>query len=344
MLSLRDTRNNPGIKRVLARCSNTQQAIDLINEGARRLMRRGDWLETVVPVFVCVYNGCVVMPRYVQQVRKMNVCNRAVSVHNNWFEFLAYNQNYCGWGQWLNGWLGQQCGMNAEGSTSVFQDVQGEGRTIRAYARCNEDYGKTMRIFGKDNNGQDLITQDPVTGTITQGALITLDTPFGSTASFVRSIDYVTRETTTCPVDVYAYNASTDLLEDVAHYQPSETTPTYARYKLNVSWPQTAQGCSTSAVQANCCTARRGVVIMAKLRFIDAATDDDLVLVPCVDALKLMIMAINREDAYDRQGARDLERDAIEVMNRELENNSPDDQFSAGVNTLGPDVWTNRCF
>lgn len=340
MLTLADTRNSPGIRRIIAKCKNSQQATDLINEAARRLMRRGDWFDTYVPVFICVYNGCLVMPRYVQQVRKVNLCNREIPVRNGWFEFLSYNQNYCGWGTWLNSWLGATAGMRSTGSSPVFQDIQGDGRYIRAYPRALADVGKTMRFYGQDNNGQPLITKNLVTGEITQGALLTIADPFGSTNQPVRHIDCVVREPTTLIVDVYAFNAATNLLEDIAHYEPTETTPTYSRYNLTTPW----QWGSQSGTTGNCCNARKGIVAMVKLRFIDAQSPNDLVLVPCVDALKVQIMALILEDSYDRAGAREMEKDAIEIMNRELENNSPDDVFSVGVNTLGPGVWSNQAF
>ncbi len=342
MLSLLDTQNAPGIRRVLGSCPTSQDAIDIINEAASRLMRRGDWFETFVPIFVCVYNGCLVMPRYVQQIRRINVCNREIPVHNGWYEFLAYNQHHCGWHQWLSSWLGHESSMKQESVSPVFQDVQGDGRLIRAYARCNADLGKTMRIFGEDNNGQPLITQDPFTGAITQGALLTIASPFGSTSTFVRSISYVVRDPTTMIVDVYAYNASTNLLEDIAHYEPTETTPTYSRYRLNIRFPV----CSANATAfiPNCCGVARGVVMMVKLRWIAAQNPYDLVLVPCTDALKLMIKAIQLEEKGDREGRRAFELDAIEVMNRELENNSPDEQFALANNSLGPGVWSNQMF
>lgn len=340
MLTLLDTQRSPGIKRVIGVCNTSQDATDLINEAARRLMRRGDWFDTAVPIFVCVYNGCLVMPRYVQQVRRINFCNREIPVKNGWFEFLAYNQSYCGWGTWLSSWLGQQCGITQQASTSVFQDVMGDGRTIRAYARCAADIGKTMTIYGLDNNGQPLVTLNTTTGAITQGALLTIASPFGSTASFVRRIDYIVRDPTTMMTDVYAYNSVTNLLEDIAHYEPSETTPTYTRYRLNIPWP----ACGSGTVQPNCCGTKRGVVMLVKLRWIEAQQPNDLVLVPDVDALKLMIMSIVAEDSRDRNSARAFEKDAIEVLNRTLEDNSPDDIFSVSNESLGPGVRSNSCF
>lgn len=342
MLSLLDTQNAPGIRRILGTCSTSQDAIDIINEAASRLMRRGDWFETFVPVFLCVFNGCLVLPRYVLQVRRINFCNREIPVHNGWYEFLAYNQHYCGWSKWLTGWLGHETQIRQEATSAVFQDVQGDGRLIRAYPRCQADIGKTMRIFGLDNNGQPLITQDPVTGIITQGQLLTIASPFGSTSTFVRSISYVVRDPTTMIVDVYAYNATTNLLEDIAHYEPTETTPTYSRYKLNVNWPVASANATTFI--PNCCGVSRGVVMMVKLRWIPAVNPYDLVMVPCIDALKVMIKAIQEEEKGNRDARMGYEKDAIEILNRELEINVPDDQFAFANNSLGPGVLSNQCF
>jgi len=340
VITLLDCQNSPGLKRIAGACPTTQDFTDLVNEAARRLMRRGDWFDTAIPIFVCVYNGCLVMPRYVQQIRKINFCNREIQVKNGWFEFLAYNQNHCGWSTWLSSWLGQQSGITQQGSSAVFQDVLGDGRTIRAYARCSQDIGKQMRIFGLDNNGQPLITMDPTSGEITQGALLTIASPFGSTSTFVRRIDYVVREQTTMIVDVYAYNSVTNLLEDIAHYEPSETTPTYSRYKLNIPWPN----CGTGSIQPNCCGTQRGVVMLVKLRFIDAQQPNDLVLVPCVDALKVMVQAVLMEDANNFSAAKEREATAIEILQRETENNSPDEIFSVSLQSLGSGVRSNQVF
>src|SRR5258707_15264722 len=82
MLTLLDCQNSPGLKRIAGACSTTQDFTDLVNEAARRLMRRGDRFDTAIPIFVCVNNGCLVMPRYVQQIRRINFCNHEIKVRN----------------------------------------------------------------------------------------------------------------------------------------------------------------------------------------------------------------------------------------------------------------------
>lgn len=340
MLTLLDCQNDNGLISVAGFAPASADFIDMVNASQRRLLRRGDWFETFLPIFVCVYNGCLVMPRYVKQIRSINYCHRSIPVRNGWWEFLAFNQQYCGWGNFLHAWSGHHTGLSQVGTSSVFQDVMGDGRLIRAYPRNPADVGQTMTIFGLDNNGQPLADTSPQ-GVITPGAAITLAVPFGSTSQMVRQINYVTRTVTQSMVDCYAYNTATNLLEELAHYEPSETTPSYARYKLNIPWPVSG---SSTIVQPGCCGVTRGVLMMVKLAYIPALSAWDLVLISNIDALKKMFLSIKRENAEDISGSKSYEEDAVHEMNREFEDNFPDTQFAAGVNVLGPRVRNNQCF
>jgi hypothetical protein len=336
MLTLSDTYDpNTRIDQITGKCARTVEWISLINTASRRLANRGDWNNTVVPIYICVMNGCVVWPRYVKQIRRINVCSHAIPIHNSWYKFLSAYQSDCGW----QGWRGAEVGFSFDGQTAVVQDVMGDGRYIRAYARNAVDFGKTLTIFGIDNDGQPLAHKD-ADGNWVPGAVITLADPYGSTNTYVRRIDYVTKDVTQQIVDVFAYNASTDLLEEVAHYDPGEVTPTYTKSKLNMAWPT----CCTGTVTPNCCGTRRGILAMVKLRYIPAAFDTDLILIDNVDALRKMIMSIKAEEAGDFTARQQWEADAVHEMNRDLEDNSPDENFSVADNTIGSRVRCNQVF
>lgn len=338
MISLGAVKQSRSIQ-IAAACGNSPEFVSLVNDACRRLLRRGDWFNTFVPMFVCVFQGCLVWPRYVAQVRKVNVCNVALPVHNAWYEFLPSNQRQCGggWGMW-GGFRGPECGVFQQGTSPVLQDVMGDGRLIRAYARCQPDLGKTIKIFGTDNNGQPLMTRDN-NGDWTPGITLVLAAPFASTSTYVRHIDYVIKDQTQCIVDVYGYNAATNLLEDIAHYEGNETEPSYVRQKLNVAWPTFGTG----SIQPNCCGTKRGVLAMVKLRHVDAQVDSDLLVMDNIDAIKLEIMSIKAEEASNFKEKQQWEASAVEVLNRDLEINSPDEEFSAAPNVLGPRVWSNQC-
>jgi hypothetical protein len=335
MLTLAQCRNNAALKRIAGKCPTSQDFADLVNESVHRLLKRGAWFSTEVPVYMCVYQGCFVPPRYVLEIRKVNLCHQALPIRNLYYQFMPAYQHNCGY----QGWKGTEVGFSQNGTSPVFQDVMGEGRLIRAYARANSDLGKTMTIFGTDNNGQPLSTYQP-DGSVTPGVTIVLASPFGSTATYVRHIDRIIRDATEDIVDVYAYNATTNLLEPVGQYEPNDTAPEFARYKLSAPWPYL----STGSVQPNCCGTAQGVVALVKLRYIEAVNDTDMVLIDDISALKKMILSIIREDAGDFQGAKAFEMDAVSTLNRQLEDHNPEDQFAASNDTLGPHVWSNQIF
>jgi len=325
------------IVQIASACADSVEFISLINDAARRYMRRGDFIGTVEDIFVCVTNGCFVAPRYVGAIRRVNVCNRSVQVENGWWRFMPSNQRECSW----HSWMGQQVsGLEQRGTSSVFQDIQGEGRLIRAYTRCQADLGKTVQIFGTDNNGQALQTENP-DGTWETGVTLTLGTPFASTSTYVRHIDYVVKDPTECPINLYAYNATADVLEDLAQYEPSETNPQYSKYHLSMNWPNHGTGTVSGP---GCCGVKFGVLLRVKLKFIPAQVDTDALPINNVDALKMMIMSVKAEEAGDFQTAKAWELAAVHEGNLEIADEIPEEQFAVNNNVLGPHTWSQQCF
>ena len=316
--------------------------VSYINQAARKLLRRGDFPGTVVPIFVCVRQGCVVWPRYVESVRKLNMCNRDISVRNLWYRFMEHDRGCSDWPSSMRGWLGQTLsGLFDEGTTSVTQDIMGDGRLIRVYARCQNDLGKTITFYGEDNNGQVIMTRD-ANDNWSEGVTLTLKMPFASTTEYVRKIYYVIKESTQCPVDVYAYNASQNVLEDIAHYEGSETKPTYQKTKLSVAMggPWSCGAGSTP----NCCATLKGVMALVKLRHIPASNPDDLIVPPNEDALEDMIQSIKFKEKGDMVNSMAFEASALRELNRDSENVSPEDVLSTNDLTVGTRGFTNSQF
>lgn len=311
LLTLQEVRDS-GVINISGVCANSDEFTRLINEATRRLMRRGDWPETVLPIYVCIKRGCVVFPRYVLQVRKLNYCKCPVQVRNNWYQFGDYRtyRGNCGWNASV---LGQT-------QTPTFQDVQGESRLIRVYPRCQNDLGKEIKLFGLDNYGQPLT--EKVDGTWVQGITLTLALPFVSTAVYVRSIDRVLKDETECPVNMYAYNAETDSLEDLAQYDGSETNPSYSKYQIKIC---TGKPCDESFP----------IVAMVKLRFIPAKNADDLVLIENIDALKDMVQSIRLREQGDGDGANEFELSAIRELNLQLRDEFPEDEMPVDFGETG---------
>lgn len=328
MLTLGDCKNDYGLQRVAGYSPSSPEFTDYVNTACRRLLRRGDFPGTTEGIYVAIYQGCVTWPRYVKNIRRMSVCHhRDVPTKNKWWEWVG-DRSSCAAGGATDRHLIHM------GNSSVFQNVLGDGRYVVAYARHAQDYGKTLTIYGTDNNGQriqtNLITgwQDGVTLTFAQGPV--------STPAFVRRIDYIVKDLTTGPIDVYALNTATGLLEDVAHYEGSETRPSYMTSKFSLGL------CSCSSCTSGIVPA--GVEALIKLRFIPAINDNDLVIIDNIDALKSEIQALRLGEAGDIQGKTSAGMDAVAELNRDLEDSSPDAQFSVSVNILGKRGRTNQAF
>jgi len=321
-------------------CPLTPEFLRILNEATERLMNRGDWPGTIVPIQTCVYQGCVVWPRYVGTVRHINACNVPLPVQNMWTQFLLHNspnwqQGTRWWG--VNGW-GSNLGatitttglaygngtfpyMMDQGKSPTFQDIQGDGRFVRFYPQYQADIGKTITIFGVDNNNQPLMTKQ-ADGTWREGWVVTLAAPYGSTSDFVRRIDRLLLDDMQGQVFGYAYNSATSLLEPLGQYEPGDVNPAFERYRLELS----------GVPNANCL---QSVVALVKLKFIPARYDADLVLIDNIPALKLMMGCIRAEEANNLQLANEFEVRAIRELNRDLDDKSPKEQIQVGLSTLG---------
>lgn len=331
LATLKEIRDS-ALANVAGSCPSSAAFSQLVNEATRRLMRRGDWAGTVVRIMVCARRGCVVWPRYVGKVRKINHCQgSALPVRNLWWDFVEENRptNLCG----------PELGLVAFGKSPVFQDILGSKRLVRAYPGCPADVGKTVTLFGLDENNQPLRTANQ-DGTWTEGVKITMAIPFGSTSVFVNRVDRVSKEITQLDVHLYAYDSVNNVLEDMAVYEPGETNPDYERSQLRSGC---AGSCGTTGIVS--CATSQSVIALVKLKFIPASVGTDLVLIQNLDALKLMVQAIKFSEAGDRTSAQAYEADAIRELNLELRDESPIEEMPVSFGEFANNrIGQQRCF
>lgn len=323
------------LKEIAQACPDSDDFASLLNEATQALMTRGDWAGVVVPIMVCVRNGCVTWPRYVGKVRRLNNCGAEIKIGNQWWDFVN-RQTYDNWGNawgWGgSGWLGNGINggwghgggggmMTNQGRYPTFADIYpNTERLVRAYCLCQEDVGQTVQIFGVDNNQQPLRTHDTVNNVWTDGITITLAVPFGSTSVFVGRIDRVIKTVTQCNVPLYAYDPNANVLEDLANYEPSETLPNYERDRISAGGSWTGGGCGGTTG----CT--KSIVALVKLQFVPVVADTDLVLISNVRALKFAIQAVKLEESNQDEAAAVKMGQAVKELNLELSDEYPLDQ------------------
>lgn len=340
MLTVLDAKNST-LANIAGVSTDSTDFLRLLNDATRRLLRRGDWPGTIVPIHVCVRNGCVVWPRFVEQVRAINACGKHVHVRGQWYDFLEYRQYHsCCGGSSCSSTSSTSCSTGCGPRAMTFvahvplhTDIYGDGYYIVAIRQANIDNGKTVQIFGVDGNtapgarGNTLRTNNG-DGTWSDGITLTLADDYAVSTVMVRRIDRVVKAVTQGQVYLFMSNtnnaatlsARTSLIP-IASYDPGETSPDYMRYRLNIP-----QCCGTD----NCGT-EQSIVALVKLKYIEAKVDADWVLIDNLDALKDMMQSLKAKEAGDIAGSRQLEADAIRELNLQSADQLPDYQIPVNI-------------
>lgn len=298
-------------------CSTSNEFKQLVNDATEILMNRGDWPGLILPMQFCVRsNGCLVVPRFAGSIRKLNRCrNQHVFSDNYWWNFVdgGLYRDWCGMP------YNQQRELTFMGGSPVYQDIPADGQwLIRAYPTKQADVGKTITIFGTDGNGQTLRHKEPTTNTWFDGTVIRMQVPFGTTRpsgppNYVRHIDRVLKEVTQGDVALYAYRPSDGTQIQLAQYAPSEENPQYSKYQLR-------GGCSTGTCGTN---GVFSVLALVKLQFIPVETDNDVVLIPSMMALKYAIQSIKYAEANEEDKSAKYMALAVRELAHVLDNEMP---------------------
>lgn len=261
-------------------------------------------------------------------------CQGHLYIKNQWYDFLGENwinwRNQWGWGSGMGAynspwWNYSQCQTNMVGIGRVptFDTIHGDARKVRVYAQCNEDWGKTVTIFGIDNTGNALTYRDSA-GNWQPGNLLVLQSPYAETLGYVSRIDRVVKEVTQRPVSMFAWNTTDSVLEELAIYDPGETDPSFIQYRLGLPCLRNEDGTEKF----------RQMTALVKLRYIPVEHDTDLIPLS-MPAVKLMLAAIRSEEGNDFQTSETLIAKAIKESNLILADRNPGKQISISNNPVG---------
>lgn len=339
MLSLSNI-STPAFQSATGYPAGTSDFNEVLNQVVPRLLQRGDWPGSLIPIRVAVYNGCVTWFRYVAHVRALHACHGNIPVKSVWTEFLPYSgrRSLHGW----EAWKGHERRMVNQFQSPVYNDIYGPGLYVRLYCDLPQDVGTICTIFGTDNNNQPLQTIN-LDGSTSFGATFTIQAQvgpggqafWGSTSTPVSRIDNVIVGKTQGMKRLYAHDSNQNALYDLAVYEPSETNPSYVRQQLE-GGRRGQWGCSCSET----------VIALVKLKFIplQCPTDGLIFLEGAQGALLHGCRAVKREEAGDFNGAKTFWALAVEELNRMAEDFQPDDQFPVVNEIFGGRTYTNQMF
>ena len=361
-------------------CADNPQLLARTNEAQERLLNKGLYAGTYGRYSVCVYGGCITLPREFETILGYNYDGAAAQVYNQWYEFMANGPGMSPAGAWRQ--------LQDRGFVPSFRPLDSQ-RYIRVYTDLAEDATSTILFRGSDSynnrvqtiengayidgerlnlsagsgnssvlvsgltgtnaegngvyaysgvlsgytyyrkavdasdtlgpwiiygaSGSDWYISNGVNGDVTNGVglypwsvswggSITLTELPRTTVNAFRSIDAINKTATKGWVRVYAVDPTTGSEYCIAILAPDETLPQYRRYAIPGHERQ--EGVN--------------VTVLAKRKFIPVFTDDDDLIVTNLGALKMMAIAIEKEENNNLDEALKYEEKAVELLREEL--------------------------
>jgi hypothetical protein len=205
-----------------------------------------DGLTGYVDIVVSGYRY-VTLPRFVDAPVAISINGRPAYMRNKWAEFHLNGPGSDEYGgQWMAGmnfgsWYGfggsgrwgQIHAWDSVGQVVTINPINAVSQLVAIPDSINDD-GKTMRIYGYDQNGKRIIGADGADGftlVVDHNKLI----PDIDSDQQIARIERITRQATSNFVHLYAYDAqqqTTSVL--LGYYYPDETEPQYFRIKLPI--------------------------------------------------------------------------------------------------------------
>ncbi len=278
--------------------------VGLLNDAVRQLLDLGSWWSTVQEMVGCAYGTRIVWPCRIDAVLAVTVNSDRVALANNWFKFVqAPVINYSG----------KNATISVDGTTPLFRECPEARGILRFYVGSPADVGKTVTVYGTDEN------KNPITQTLTL-------TANGVDSKLLSSVSAIAKDITVAEVKAYWFRANVGLLEIAGVYRPNETAPEYLYSNLRRYY------------QGNCtpdtCVTVRALV---KRGYEPMVLDTDICLIDNEDALKEMVQAIKKRESGDIAGAAQFELSAIRRLNRQLKTRFPIDQTQVSIKPFGSD-------
>jgi hypothetical protein len=305
-------------------CNNT--TLDArINEATRRLMVKANWPMTERFMRVLSANRTVPLPREVEKIISADICGTPTHVWGSNYEFLdggpgdlsmyttyGSGKDLIDMGDGYPTMYDIPSILSVDTSTAVNTDdiTFGTGYYLMAFSTDPLDKDLELTVRGSAERNSDIFTgategesfglnlwKNGTEGLI-HGPLTNLVV---STSTF-RDIKQVYKPVTRGYITLYAVKPADNYMFLLAKYHPSDTVPGFRRYRI------------TNTVEDD----HANVFARVKLRYVPVSHEKDVLLIQNLDALKLMVMAITKENAGDLNGAVAYETQAVRLLNEQL--------------------------
>ena len=341
MLTFGTLKRHSRMWEITASTVQSPQFASLVNESVDSLLMRGDWTSTIQPIMFVAKRGEFTVPPHVDHIRKMNIRGRETNINNVFYQFVDRNF-YSSWtGHDFYGDVsntrenrgGRMSNLDPVGYFPTYNDILCPSY-LRVYPQSRNDIGKKITIYGFDINGSRMMSRQP-SGILTDGCELILKVPFAQSSQVWRPgpIERIVKDETQDVVRLYSVDAATQTINvDLAVYLPYEISPSYQRYRLQAGRGGINEWGVPDCNQGDC---NFPVMCLVKVKYVPVISDNDLVLIDNVEAIKLWCQSIKASEANDGEAVVELQARAIAALNRQLNNEVQDDGLTFQNRTFG---------
>ena len=258
------------------------RAVKAINQARRLLWNKNNWTSQEEYVQICCVDGCFTLPNRYEQIKLAWMGNESMSLADEWFN--ATNAYALQPNQSCHRGIVEVGGLHA-----VFNDYGTNTFQIGVMTERDDDAGVELAFEAQDEYGTYSLVKITTLG---RGEL-------SKTGPQYRAIRAVSKPVTNGRIRVYAYDTILNTKTMIALYQPSDTNPTFRRFR-------TPKHCNT-------------VTLYASKKYFDLTDPKELVeFIP--DAMIYAILALNsRENRKADEFLKNLSL-AIQEQQKEMEN------------------------
>ena len=300
-----------------------EMAAARINQATRRIMnrpRKPVHVERIVRFFS--RKDAITLPMEVEKILHYTVDGNPAPLFSRAYEFVSG-----GWGEiachapCMSGKYLVDMGNHfstafelpsMEAADGSDQEPVFSSFKLAAFSTSAKDVTKALVIYGRGEKNEVLGSPNPgmqlpiqqwsggVEGNIFM-ELASKPEIIPAVSEPVRSVERVQKPQTEGFVSLYSYDPVTHQMYFLSKFHPQETNPRYRRYRI--TQPDYVNG---SSIYALC-----------ELGYVPLQSPDDVLIVQNMDALKMMVMAIEMENERDFQAAKAYEADAYRLIDEQ---------------------------
>jgi len=256
----------------------------VINRAVREILQSGDWAETVDRYAFKMHDGFLVLPHFLEKATHLTVNKRPMEFRNQWFEFLQHGPGIVEKEDLIKVALDR-------GSSPTFRNIPNTGGPwklkITGEVIEKDADGKPLIIHlgGHDENLKEIYS----TGNDTmwgrgEDLVISQAAGFTSTTTFnYSSLQTISKPITRGRIFMDATDGTTEIR--IGEFAPAERSPCNSVYLIP------GVGDCDLETQSVGLSNEIDVVIRAKLSFVKAIDDTDILQVSSIDAIESMMIA-----------------------------------------------------